>query len=126
MTTSERAVLTGGDADPAPDGGSGLVCSCDPVTGSPGITGTYRPGGTGADLVDEGGQDITPFIDAEPWGAALRDAVTAAENRLMAPVRVEFTAERGRLRTTRSVAGQARRRRDGSRRRPRLVRAERP
>ncbi|GAA5016876.1 putative PEP-binding protein [Streptomyces siamensis] len=89
-----------------PDGGSGLAHSCDPATGRPGVTGSYLAGGSGAQLLTEGGVDLAGLIDTQAWGPQLRAAVDAAETELDWPARVEFVVEQGMLtvvRATRAV-----------------------
>lgn len=77
--------------------GSGLAYSCDPATGRPGLSGVFRFGCTGSDLLDKGGEDLPAVVASEPWGARLDAAVLAAQQRQGRPVRVEFVVERGQL-----------------------------
>ncbi|MFF7341858.1 putative PEP-binding protein [Streptomyces sp. NPDC008163] len=86
-----------------PDGGSGLAYSHDPSTGTPGVTGSYLAGGSGAQLLAAGGTDLGDLIDTEPWGPGVREALRTAEAAFDWPAMVEFVVERGRLRVIRET-----------------------
>ncbi|GAA2220385.1 pyruvate, phosphate dikinase [Nonomuraea monospora] len=77
--------------------GSGLAWSCDPVTGEPGLTGSFGAGLTGAQLLASGGADLAAEAATAPWGRSLAQLVRAAQLRAGRPVRVDFVVTGGEL-----------------------------
>jgi pyruvate, orthophosphate dikinase len=79
-----------------PDSGSGIAFSRDPVTGAQGLAGSFRPNGTGLELLTIGGEDLEWAVSGRPWGASLAGAAASAERTAGHPVRLEFVVENGR------------------------------
>jgi pyruvate, orthophosphate dikinase len=79
----------------SPGSGSGIAFSRDPVTGEPGLAGSFRPGGTGLELLAAGGEDLAEAAAGRPWGALLAHAAQAAERAAGHPVRLEFVVDGG-------------------------------
>lgn len=88
-------VLTVMPQGSGPRSGTGLAYSRDPETGEPGVSGSYRPGGTGRQLLTRGGESLASLVTREPWGAELAAVVGVAEERVGRPVRVEFVVDHG-------------------------------
>lgn len=79
------------------DSGSGIAFSPDPVNGAPGLVGSFRPNGTGLELLTIGGEDLEWAVSGRPWGALLAGAAASAERTAGHPVRLQFVVENGRL-----------------------------
>jgi pyruvate,orthophosphate dikinase len=77
--------------------GSGVAYSCDQVTGHVAVTGSFLAGGTGADLVEDGGVELAGLSPVPGWWHALEQVLVAAGRTARRPVRCEFVVQDGVL-----------------------------
>jgi pyruvate,orthophosphate dikinase len=79
------------------DSGSGLAYSADPVSGRPGVTGTFRRNATGSQLLTNGGEVLTASTGGPPWTAELSAAMAVAQDHLGQIARAAFVVDSGTL-----------------------------